>query len=151
MARSKMEIPTPFCFRSNITVTVSDLNYGAHVGNERYLLFAQETRIRFLQTLGCSEMKFGDFGLILTEARVEYLSELFRGEELTISLAVSAPSRAGFECYYEIAVFRNGKHVTAARLMTVMVCFDYQERKVRGIPDHLAVILNRLAQGLPIG
>lgn len=60
-----------------MTVQIGDINYGGHAGNERYLLFAQETRLRFLETIGCSEMKFGDYGLVLAEATLEYFHELF--------------------------------------------------------------------------
>jgi acyl-CoA thioester hydrolase len=123
------------------------INYGNHVGNERYLLFAQETRIRFLQSIGCTEAKFGEFGLVLTEAHVEYFHELFHGDAITIKLSVSAPSRASFDCFYEIIAMRPTGMVTAAMIKTAMVCFDYSERKVRSIPEHLKQLLLQCSMG----
>ena len=145
--RTKKINPGKPCFETRMSVQVGDINYGNHVGNERYLLFAQETRIRFLQTIGCSEVKFGPHGLVLTEAHVEYFHELFYGEEMLIRLSVGEPSRASFDCFYEIIVERPSGPVNAAVIKTAMVCFDYQERKVRSIPESLKLVLADLSKG----
>lgn len=145
--RTKKITPGKPCFETRMSVQVGDINYGNHVGNERYLLFAQETRIRFLQTIGCSEVKFGPYGLVLTEAHAEYFHELFYGEEMLIRLSLGEPSRASFDCFYEIFVERPTGLITAAVIKTAMVCFDYQERKVRSIPEPLKTILTDCAKG----
>ncbi len=134
---SKIIVPTPICFTFIRKVNAEDINYGGHVGNERFLLFAQETRIAFLNTLGQSETSFGPYGLILAEAHIEYLSELFAGEELSIDLSITNPTRVAFECYYQIKTIREGIIIKAATIRTNMICFDYQERKVKSIPEVL--------------
>lgn len=146
MRNRKITIPSPFCFHTALNIQVSDINYGGHVGNERYLLFAQETRMRFLATIGCSEMHFGPFGLALTEAHVEYFHELFHGDSIRISLAVGEPSRASFDCFYLIKVLKDDVEIESATIKTSMVCFDYKERKVRSIPDELRKILSACAE-----
>lgn len=147
MARNKIDIPTPVCFSTTIITSKKDINYGGHVGNERFLLFAQETRIAFLNTLGQSETSFGPYGLILAEAHVEYLSELFEGEILSIDLSITRPTRVAFECYYQIKTTRDGKEIKAAVIRTNMICFDYQERKVKSIPEGLKTALAAKANG----
>lgn len=144
---SKINIPTPICFSLQKKVSKEDINYGGHVGNERFLLFAQETRIAFLKTLGQSETSFGPYGLILAEAHIEYMSELFEGEELSIDLSITSPTRAAFECYYQIQTIRGGRAIKAAVIKTNMVCFDYQERKVKSIPDDLKRELSAKSTG----
>jgi acyl-CoA thioesterase FadM len=146
MAKNKITIPTPVCFTTAIVTKKEDINYGGHVGNERFLLFAQETRMRFLQTLGYSELTFGPYGLILAEAHVEYMSELFLGETLEIDLSITAPTRVAFECYYQIKATRAGKEIKAAVIKTNMICFDYKERKVKSIPDDIKVLLTAKSQ-----
>lgn len=147
MRNRKIQIPSPFCFSTNLAVQVSDINYGGHVGNERYLLFAQETRMRFLESIGCSELHFGPFGLALTEAHVEYFHELFHGNSIKVSIAIGTPSRASFDCFYSITVLLNDHAVESAIIKTSMVCFDYKMRKVRSIPDDLRAILEDCANG----
>lgn len=144
---NKIIIPTPFCFSTKRTVSANDINYGGHVGNERFLLFAQETRIEFLKTLGFSETSFGPYGLILAEAHLEYTNELFDGEELAIELSITAPTRVAFECYYLIKTKREGKEIKAATIRTNMVCFDYQERKVKSIPENIKTLLQEKSNG----
>lgn len=144
---NKIIIPTPSCFSSKRTVNTTDINYGGHAGNERFLLFAQETRIEFLKTLGFTETSFGPFGLILAEAHLEYTNELFEGEELEIDLSITSPTRVAFECYYLIKTNRAGKEIKAATIRTNMVCFDYKERKVKSIPDEIKQVLHLKSKG----
>lgn len=150
MRKNTIDIPTPPCFTTNMVVQISDINYGGHVGNERYLLFAQETRLRFLEQLNCSEMKFGGHGLILSEATAAYFLELFYGDPITTSFSIGAIGRAGFECFCLIEVTRNGKKACAAKVLTKMVCFDFNDRKVKSIPDHLKKALAYCATGQPV-
>jgi len=147
MRHKKIIPPEPVCFKTRLEVQIGDINYGGHVGNERYLLFAQETRLRFLQSIGQSEVNFGSFGLVLTESHVEYFHELFRGDSVEIAMSITPPSRASFDCYYVVSVNRNNQQVIAAVIKTCMVCFDYNERKVKSIPALLSEELKRLATG----
>ncbi len=147
MRKNKVESPFPFSFSTELPVQVGDLNYGGHVGNEHYLLYAQETRIRFLQTFGHSEMKFGPYGLVLAEAQVEYFHELFHGDVITIELAVGEPTRVSFDCYYKLSTQRNGATLAAAHIKTTMVCFDFHERKTKSIPPDLKEILMQCSKG----
>jgi YbgC/YbaW family acyl-CoA thioester hydrolase len=146
MPRNKTLPPTPVCFRIQLQVKESDINYGGHVGNERYLLFAQEARIAFLKSLGCTELKFGAYGLILAETHVEYLTELFIDESVEVHLSIAAPTRVAFECYCHVKTNRAGNSVTAANIKSNMVCFDYKERKVKSIPEEIKSLLLSAAQ-----
>lgn len=137
MRKNKIIVPDHTCFETAITIQVGDLNYGGHVGNECYLLFAQETRIRFLQSIGHSEMKFGPYGLVLSEASIEYLHELFHGDQILITMSISSLSRAGFDCFYTLSTQREGSRIIVAKIMTGMVCYDYSARKVRSIPEDI--------------
>jgi hypothetical protein len=134
----------PYIYNTKITIQIGDINYGGHVGNERYLLFAQETRMRFLKTLGLSEVNFGPYGLILAEAGVEYLAELFQGDEIIISIAIDNITRASFDCYYTIEKNQKEKTIPAAYIKTSMICFDYTERKVKSIPEDIRKKLTEL-------
>jgi len=147
MSSIKSQFPASFKFQCKIPIRINDINYGGHVGNERYLLLAQETRLRFLETIGCSEMKFGEYGLVLAEATLEYFHELFYRDLITIHLSIGNIGRASFECFYSIEVERENKKITAAIIETNMVCFDYQERKVKSIHPDLRVVLEHCTKG----
>jgi YbgC/YbaW family acyl-CoA thioester hydrolase len=146
MARNKILPPTPACFVIYLQVKEPDVNYAGHVGNERYLLFAQEARLAFLKSLGCTELKFGAYGIILAETHVEYLTELFIDESIEVHLSITAPTRVAFECYYQVKTNREGKFVIAANIRSNMVCFDYKEKKVKSIPEEIKSLLLSAAQ-----
>ena len=118
-----------FRFTIPYTVRVADVNYGGHVANSSVLNFFQDARIAFLKHLGgYSEMSIGGgCGIILPEAHVRYLSEMFMGDELIIGVKVIEIGRTSFRMAYRVE--RDGK--VTAEGETVLVCFDYAARKPR--------------------
>ncbi|NNG26771.1 MAG: thioesterase, partial [Ignavibacteriaceae bacterium] len=56
MARIKIDPPEKFMFNTEITIRVTDLNYGAHLGNDSVLSICHEARMRFLKHFGYSEL-----------------------------------------------------------------------------------------------
>ena len=141
MARIHLTLPDKFIFTTELPVRVSDLNYGAHVGNDSILTLMQEARVIFYRTLGFKdEISFeGSTGQIIADAAIQYKSEAFLGELLIIKIAVDDFSKYGFDMYYVIENKETGKEV--ARGKTGIVCFDYEKRKIATIPD---VLLSKL-------
>lgn len=147
MREKKLISKKPYIYQTLLTVQIDDINYGGHVGNERYLLFAQETRMRFLKTIGHTEVKFGEYGIVVAEAGIEYFTELFHGEHITISISIDNISRVSFDCFYKIEKKVDEKIIVAACIKTNMVCYDYKEKKVRSIPDDIRIKFNELIVG----
>ena len=117
-----------FNFTIPYKVRVVDVNYGGHVANSAVLNFFQDARIAYLQNLGYSELDIGGrCGIILPEARVKFLAEMFLNDELVIGARVSQVSRSSFAMEY--CIERDGE--ATAEGETVLVCFDYQKRKPR--------------------
>lgn len=118
-----------FNFIIPYTVRVVDVNYGAHVANSAVLNFFQDARIAYLKSLGdYSEMDIGNgCGIILPEAHVKYLAEMFLGDELVIGARITNVSRSSFTMCYRIE--RDGE--ATAEGETVLICFDYEKRKPR--------------------
>ena len=118
-----------FNFIIPYTVRVVDVNYGAHVANSAVLNFFQDARIAYLKSLGdFSEMDIGKgCGIILPEAHVKYLAEMFLGDELVIGARITNVSRSSFTMCYRIE--RDGE--ATAEGETVLICFDYEKRKPR--------------------
>lgn len=137
MARLELDIPDVFLFETELSVRVSDLNYGGHVGNDRILLLMQEARVIFYRSLGFkNEISFeGSIGQIIADAVVLYKAESFLGDVLTIKIAATDFTRYGFDMIYLLINKDTGKEV--ARGKTGIVCFDYDKRKVCSIPETL--------------
>ncbi len=124
---------TDFRFSIPYQVRVADVNYGGHVANSAVLNFFQDARLAYLKNLGpFSEMDIGDgCGMILPEAHVRYLAEMFLGDELEIGVRIEEMRNSAFVMAYRIE--RGGR--ATAEGTTALVCFDYGVRKPRRLPS----------------
>ena len=133
MARVKIEMPENYGFTTRVMVRVSDVNYGGHMGNDAVLAFVHEARIRFLKSLGYTEIDMEGVGLIMADSAIIYKSEAFMGDVLNVDVAAGDFNKLGFDLFYRIFNKETGKDV--AHVKTGMVCFDYESRKIAALPE----------------
>jgi acyl-CoA thioester hydrolase len=141
MARLHLDLPSHFLFSTQLVVRVSDLNYGAHVGNDNMLTLLQQARIDFYRANGFKdETSFeGSIGQVIADVLVIYKAEAFLNDVLVIQLAIADITKYGFDMLY--LVTNNATHKEIARAKTGIVCFDYASRKVAGIPERLLNVI----------
>jgi acyl-CoA thioester hydrolase len=130
MARITIDLPTEFRFSTAISIRITDINYGGHVGNDTILSLVHEARMQFLNSAGYTEMNCGGTGLIMTDAAIEFKKELFYGEVVKVSVVATNFSKISFELFYKMEKQMEGKTVLVAKVKTSMVCFDYSAKKV---------------------
>jgi acyl-CoA thioester hydrolase len=135
MARIKIDLPESFSFSTSFAVRITDLNYGSHVGNDTVLSFIHEARVRYLQSLGYSELNLEGVSLIMADAALIFKNEMYYGEELLISIQPVELSRVGFDLIYKIEKKSGGEPSVVALAKTAMVCFDYRQKKVVSLPE----------------
>jgi acyl-CoA thioester hydrolase len=135
MSRIKIDIPPSFSFSTSFAVRITDLNYGAHVGNDKVLSFLHEARVRFLKSLGYTELNMEGVGMIMADAALIFKNELYYGDELLISIKPVEYSRVGFDLIYKIEKKSEDQLLTVAVAKTAMVCFDYGLKKVATLPE----------------
>ena len=136
MPRVKVSLPASFGFAVTLPVRITDLNYGAHLGNDALLGLLHEARVQFLAHLGTAEFDpTTKLGFIMADVAIEYKAEAFYGDVLTIELAANDPNKYGFDIVYHV---KNHAGKEIARAKTGMLCFDYTTRKLRSLPPELA-------------
>ena len=119
-------------FRADYKVTIGDINYGNHLGNDRALIVFQDGRVQMLQELGYSERDIGDdTGIIMVESGVRYLREIFLHEMLQVQITVSEIKAKKFTLDYSVR--RGEEHVLTG--FTAFLAFNYIDRKVARIPQ----------------
>lgn len=133
MARIKIDLPENFIYEYVMSVRISDLNYGAHTGNDTILTFMHEARMNFLRSLGIKDEVniTPDAGIIVADAAIVYKSETFFGDKVKIKIAIDDISRYGLDMYYLLQK-EDGKEV--ARGKTGIVFFSYKNRKITETP-----------------
>jgi acyl-CoA thioesterase FadM len=135
MARVQIDLPQAFAFTTEIPPQVNDINYAGHLGNDKLVSLLQEARARFMASRGLDPagMKVFGAGLIVADSAVIYKSEAFYGETLKFEVAAADFNQYGCDFVYRISDKTSGREV--ARAKTGMVFFDYQERRVRPVPE----------------
>jgi acyl-CoA thioester hydrolase len=147
MARIEVELPGNFNFTTEISVRISDINYGGHVGNDTVLTLAHEARVRFLNKAGYGELNIEGTGIIISDAAVEYKSELFYGDNVIISIKALNFTKHGFDLFYKME--KNSKNdnpddrvrqanILVAKIKTGVLCYDYSKKKIAPLPENAA-------------
>lgn len=106
------------------------------MGNDRFLTLMQEVRLQWLKTSGFENEQSIEppVGIIVADAAIQYKSEVFHGEILSISLAVADISSKYFDLFYRL---QKEDGSIAALGKTGILCFDYEAGKISSIPASL--------------
>lgn len=135
MNRIKLTVPEVFNFSTELTIRITDLNYGGHVGNDVFLSLIHEARQQYLYSLGYKELSFAGVGLIMADVAIEYKRELSYLDRVRISVAAADLDKLGFDLYYKLDLLSNNEWVPAAKAKTGMICYDYANKKKVSIPE----------------
>ncbi len=136
MARLQLPAPSPILFETRLEVRIGDINYGGHLANDAVLGLAHEARVRFLKSLGYSELDVEGLGIIMADAAICYKNQAFHGDALCVRVGLADFNRYGCDILYQIVDDNGSKEV--ARLKTGVVFFDYTAQKVARIPAAFA-------------
>ena len=140
MARERIDLPDNLPFRHSLSIRVTDINHGGHMGNERVLMYCQEARAAWLSSLGLSEGDVGGVGLVVADAAIRFRAEGFAGDLLDIDIGADAFHRRGCDLFYRLTRRTDQREIARAR--TAVICFDYDRRRPVSAP---AKFLERLA------
>ena len=131
MSRIQVNFPEKHIFSTEIKVRITDLNYGGHLGNDSMLALLHEARVRYLKHFGYSEMDVEGTGIIMADVAIQFKTEAFYAERLTIAIAVGDFSRVSFDIYYKVS--SGSRDVAIAK--TGIVFFNYEKKKVTAVPE----------------
>ncbi|MEI6265016.1 MAG: thioesterase family protein [Sphingobacteriia bacterium] len=137
MNRIKIKLPDQFSFSTKLTIRVSDLNYGGHVGNDTILSILQEARQQYLVWKGFRELNIHGNGLIMVDASIEYKKELNYADTILVSVAAIDFDKMGFDFYYKIDLIQDEQSMLAIRAKTGMLLYDYANKKKVPITEEL--------------
>lgn len=137
MNRIKIKLPDHFSFSTKLTIRISDLNYGGHVGNDTILSILQEARQQYLQSKGHQELNINGKGLIMVDASIEYKKELNYADVILVSVAAIDFDKMGFDFYYKIELIQDKQFILATRAKTGMLLYDYSNKKKVPISEEL--------------
>jgi 4-hydroxybenzoyl-CoA thioesterase len=132
MARVQLDLPDDFTYSTRFDVGIGHINYGGHLGNDSALTLIHEARLRYLKSLGFTELDIGGRGLILTDAVLVYKAEAFWGDTLCADVAIADFNKYGFDLFYRLRRLSDQQDVLHAK--TGALFFNYETRKPASIP-----------------
>jgi len=132
MPRIKIDLPERFIFSTELAIYVNHINYGNHLDNSALISLVSEARVRFLKSLGYTEMNVEGYGIIVADVAAQYRSEAFHGEVMVIEMAADDFNKYGCDLVWRISDQASGREV--ARGKHGIMFFDYGARKPVSTP-----------------
>ena len=123
-----------FKFFFPIQVRYADLDTQWHVNNIQFCVYMEQARMEYLQQLGLFDgISFHDLGLIVASQQISYLEPIEYHQNIMVGVRVPRFGNKSFPFNYRI-VSPDGDRVFATA-ETVMVSYDYRQKKSRLIPE----------------
>ncbi len=132
MTRLHVAVPEEFLFRMERTVGLSDINYAKHLDSVSMVKILHEARLQFLASLGFTEANVYGLGLVVTDLSVDYISESFANDRLTIDVGVSKFTRHGFDI--GIKVSNEALDTVVCNGNFGLVFFDFDKHHLAKVP-----------------
>ena len=133
-------------FETKMSVRVSDLNYGNHVGHDKLISMIHHARLLFLNKNEFSEGNIGNnihqnkVGLIVAELSISYKNPLFLFDEILFQVYSGNIKNRSFDLITEIYNISNKKLI--ATCIVTCVAYDYSRNIPASIPETFLNYLN---------
>lgn len=143
MARLKLEFPEDqFCFSTQLTVRVTDINAANHLGNDSMISMISEARARFLFEFGVQETEPDGTGIIVTDLATAYRAEAHARDQLLFEVGVMDFNKYGGDVTFRVTRPADGKLVAMAK--QGFVFYNYRSAQVVPMPDDFRAKFSRV-------
>lgn len=137
MARLTLSFPAElFCFQTQLTVRITDINAANHLANDSMISMISEARARFLFAYGVEEASAEGIGIIVTDLATTYRAEAHARDQLLFQVGVMDLNRYGGDIIFKI--IRPSDGVLIALAKSGFVFFDYRASSVVSMPMSFA-------------
>lgn len=137
MARLVLDFPSHlFCYSTQLTVRVTDINGANHLGNDSMISMLSEARARFLYDAGVPEVQPDGTGIIVTDLATTYRAEAHARDQLLFEVGVMDFNKYGGDIIFRVTRPRDQALVAMAKYGFVF--FNYASSKVVPMPDDFA-------------
>ncbi|MGO2009993.1 acyl-CoA thioesterase [Vreelandella alkaliphila] len=144
MERVTLDFPTAaIIHRHPLTVRVTDMNYGRHLGHDALVSLLHEARVHAFAALGLPEWDMQGYPSIVADLAVQYQSEARWPDALVVETAVPEPQGKALTVYQRICHAETDKVVATARVNQLLL--DLSSGRPVKVPDDVAQAIARAA------
>jgi acyl-CoA thioesterase FadM len=116
MARLTLTFPEDqFYYTTLLSVRVTDINAGNHLGNDSMISMISEARARFLFEYGVAETERDGTGIIVTDLATTYRAEAHARDELLFEVGVMDFNKYGGDIIFRITRTKDKTLVAMAK------------------------------------
>ncbi len=134
MARLQLSFPEDqWYYSTQLTVRVTDINAGNHLGNDSMISMISEARARFLFESGVSESERDGNGIIVTDLATTYRAEAHARDQLLFEVGVMDFNKYGGDIIFRITRPRDRTLIAMAK--SGFVFFNYKTSQVVAMPE----------------
>ena len=106
-----------------------------HVNNANFLTYIEIARIRYFDMVLDTGIDFSKQGFILARATVDFILPIEIQDTIQVHTRCSRIGNKSFDLEYEIMNVNREPSVLVAKAHTVLVGYDYLQKKTIMIPD----------------
>ncbi len=132
MPRIKLDLPESFSFATDLHLYIGHINYGGHLDNAQLITLVSEARVRFLKSMGYSELDIEGLEIVVADHAIQYKSEGFHGETIRIQMQPQDFNKYGFDLIYKIDSLENPRELARGKQGIVFV--SKETKKVANVP-----------------
>jgi acyl-CoA thioesterase FadM len=143
MARLQLHFPEDqYYYSTPLTVRVTDINAGNHLGNDSMISMISEARARFLFEFGVAETERDGTGIIVTDLATTYRAEAHARDQLLFEVGVMDFNKYGGDITFRVTRPRDKCLVAMAK--SGFVFFNYKTSQVVAMPDEFRAKFDRV-------
>ena len=140
MERVRLDFPeAAIVHRQPLSVRVTDMNYGRHLGHDALVSLLHEARIQALAALGLTEWDLGGYPSVVADIAVQYQSEARWPDALVVETAIPAPQGKALTVFQRVVHAEGGRPVATARLNLLLV--DPASGRTVAVPEAVKTAL----------
>jgi len=132
MPRIKFDLPESYAFSTDLEIYIGHINYGNHLDNAQLITLISEARVRFLKSIGYTELDVEGKGIVVADHFIQYKSEGFHGETIRIQMTPQDFNKYGFDLTYRIDCLESAREL--ARGKQGIVFINKETKKVAHVP-----------------
>lgn len=122
MERVRLSFPErDVMHRHPLTVRITDMNYGRHLGHDALISLLHEARVAALASRALREWDLGGYPCVAADLAVQYQAEARWPDLLVVETAIPEPGRKAIGVYHRLLREADGATVATARINLMLV------------------------------
>jgi acyl-CoA thioester hydrolase len=123
-----------FRHKTKIEIRYADMDAFNHVNNANYLTYLEIARVSYFDDVADWKYDWSKKGIILAKAEINFIIPIYFRDEISIQTRCSRLGTKSFDLEYRIVRMQHDQEQLMADGITVMVAYDYLEKKSIEIP-----------------